>query len=92
MNNLLGRLYKKNITASTVCTRELNWGYESHYSSTELTWDLYVKGGDNVFNAKGRPNEKVKAGTLQTVLLDFQLATTDTSKRPHMDSLQTHKA
>ena len=23
---------------------------ESHCSSTELSWDLYVKGGDNVFN------------------------------------------
>ena len=24
---------------------------ESQCSSTELSWDLYVKGGDNVFNA-----------------------------------------
>ena len=32
-------------------------GSESDYSSTELSWDLYVKGGDNVFNAKGRANE-----------------------------------
>ena len=32
-------------------------GCESDCSSTELSWDLYVKGGDNVFNAKGRANE-----------------------------------
>ena len=29
---------------------------ESQYSFTELSWDLHVKGGDNVFNAKGRAN------------------------------------
>ena len=27
-------------------------GSESQCSSTELSWDLYVKGGDNVFIAK----------------------------------------
>ena len=32
-------------------------GSESQCSSTELSWDLYVKGGDNVVNAEGRPNE-----------------------------------
>ena len=32
-------------------------GSESQCSSTELILDLYVKGGDNVFNAKGMANE-----------------------------------
>ena len=33
------------------------FGSESLCSSTELSWDLYAKGGDNVFNAKGMANE-----------------------------------
>ena len=32
-------------------------GSESQCSSTELSLDLYVKGGVNVFNAKGRAIE-----------------------------------
>ena len=32
-------------------------GSESQCSSIELSWDLYVKCGDNIFNAEGRPNE-----------------------------------
>ena len=32
-------------------------GSNSQCYSTELSWDLYVKSGDNVFTDKGRPNE-----------------------------------
>ena len=32
-------------------------GSASQWSSTELSWDPYVKCGDNVFNAKRRANE-----------------------------------
>ena len=28
-------------------------GSETQCSSTEVSWELYVKGGDNVFNATG---------------------------------------
>ena len=32
-------------------------GSQSQCSSTAPSWDLYVKGGDNTFNAKGRATE-----------------------------------
>ena len=54
------------------------FGSESQCSSTELSWDLYVKGGDNVFNAKGRTNEIAQSWCLAD-LLDIQLPTTGTS-------------
>ena len=50
-----------------------------------------LKGGDNVFNAKCRPNEIGQCWCLAD-LLDFQLETTGTSKRPSMDTRQTHVA
>ena len=53
-------------------------GSESQCSSTELSWYLYVKGGDNVFNAKGRANE-IGQSWCPADLLDFQLPTTGTS-------------
>ena len=31
-------------------------GSESQCSSTATSWDLYVKSGDNIVNAKGRAN------------------------------------
>ena len=46
-------------------------GSESQYASTELNWDFYVKGGDNVLNAKGRANEIGQSRYLAD-LLDFQ--------------------
>ena len=48
------------ITAPTVFHHRFELGTlesESQCSSTELRWDLYFKGGDNVFNAKDRANE-----------------------------------
>ena len=48
------------ITAPTVFQQRFEagtLGSESKCSSTELSWDLYAKGGDNVLNAKGRANE-----------------------------------
>ena len=48
------------ITAPTLFHQRFElgtFGSESLCSSTELSWDLYVKGGDNLFNAKGRANE-----------------------------------
>ena len=66
-------------------------GSESQYSSTELGWDLYVKGGDNVLDAKGRANEIGQSWCLAD-LLDFQLSTTGTSQRPPIDPMQTYVA
>ena len=31
-------------------------GFEYQYSSTAPSWDLYVRSGDNVVNAKARAN------------------------------------
>ena len=45
-------------------------GSESECSSTELSWDLYVKGWDNVFNVKGRANE-IGQSWCPAELLDF---------------------
>ena len=55
-------------------------GSESQGSSTELliSWDLYVKGRDNVSNANGRAKEVVQSWC-PADLLDFQLPTTGTS-------------
>ena len=58
---------------------------ESQCSSTPPNWDLYVKGGDNVVNAKGRANE-IGQSWCPADLLDFQLPTTGTSERPPIDS------
>ena len=66
-------------------------GSEIQGSSTELSWDLYVKGGDNVVNAEGRPNEIGQSWCLAD-LLDFQLVTTGTSQGPPIDPMQTHVA
>ena len=33
----------------------VTFGSESQSFSTEISWDLYMQGGDNVFNSKGRP-------------------------------------
>ena len=44
------------ITAPTVFNQRFELGTlgsESQCSSAEPSWNLYVKGGDNVFNAKG---------------------------------------
>ena len=66
-------------------------GSESKCSSTELKWDLYVKGGDNVFNARGRANEIGQSWCLVN-LLDFQIATTGTIQRLPIGPMQTHVA
>ena len=82
------------ITAPTVFHQRFEPGTfrsESRCSSTELNWDLYVKGGDNVFNAKGRANE-IGQSWCPADLLDFQLPTTGTSQRPPIDPMQTHVA
>ena len=55
------------------------FGYESQCSSTVLSWDMYVKGGDHVFNATGKANEIGQSWCLAD-LLDFQLP--GTSQRP----------
>ena len=64
---------------------------ESQCSSTAPSWDLYLKSGDNVVNAKGRANEMGQSWC-PTDLLDFQLPTTGTSQRRHIDPMQTHVA
>ena len=56
-------------------------GSESQCSSNAPRWDLYVKSGENVVNAKGRVNE-IGQSWCPADLLDFQLPTTDTSQRP----------
>ena len=66
-------------------------GSESKCSSTALSWDLYVKRGDNVVNAEGRANE-IGQIWCPADLLDFQLPTTGTSQRPPIDPMQTHVA
>ena len=95
MNNLLGRLCEFRIFEN-YCTRSFHqrfepWtlGSESQCSSTVPSWDLYVKGGDHVFNATGRANEMGQSWCLAD-LLDFQLPTTGTSQRPPIDPMQTH--
>ena len=48
------------ITAHIVFNQRLEpgtLGSESQFFSTAPTWNLYVKSGDNVVNAKGRANE-----------------------------------
>ena len=66
-------------------------GSESQCSSTALSWDLFVKSGDNVVNAKGRANE-IGQSWCPADLLEFQLPTTGTSQRPPIDPMQTHVA
>ena len=66
-------------------------GSESECSFTELSWHLYVKDGDNVFNAKGRANE-IGLSWCPADLCDFQLPTTATSQRPPIDPMQTNLA
>ena len=63
LDNLLGKLYEFRIFES-YCSHIFNqkseqWtlGSESKCSSTAPSWDLYVKSGDNVVNAKGKANE-----------------------------------
>ena len=80
------------ITAPTVFHNRFEpgtLGSESQCSSTELSWDLYVKGGDNVFNAKSRTNE-IGQSWCPADLLDFQLPTTGTSQRSPIGPMQTH--
>ena len=82
------------ITAPTVFHKRFEpgtLGSESQCSSTEPRWDLYVEGGDNVFNAKGRANE-ISQSWCPADLLDFQLPTTGTSQRPPIGPMQTHVA
>ena len=62
--------------------------YESQCSSTMVSWDLYINGGDIVFNAKGKANE-IGQSWCPADLLDFQLPTTGTSQRPPIDPMQT---
>ena len=72
------------ITAPTVFHKRFEPGIlesESECSSTEPSWDLYVKGGDNVFNAKGRATD-IGQSWCPADLLDFPLPTTYTSQRP----------
>ena len=64
-------------------------GSESQCSSTVLRRDLYVKGGNHVFNANGRANE-IGQSLCYADLLDFQLPTTGTRQRPPIDPMQTH--
>ena len=66
-------------------------GSEYQCSSTAPSWDLYVESGDNVVNAKSRANEIGQSWCLAD-LLAFQLQTTGTSQRPHIDPMQTHVA
>ena len=66
-------------------------GSESQCPSTEPSWDLYVKGGDNVFHAKGRASE-IGQSWCPADLLDFQLPTTGTNQRPPIHPMQTHVA
>ena len=47
-----------------------------------LSWDLYVKGGENVFNTKGKLNEMGQ--------LDFHLGPTGTSWKLPIDVMQIH--
>ena len=66
-------------------------GSESQCSSTAPSWDLHVRSGDNVVNAKGRANE-IGQSWCPADLLDFQLPTSGTSQRPPIDPMQTHVA
>ena len=50
---------------------------------------MNVRGGDNVFNAKGRANE-IGQTWYPAYLLDFHLTTTGNSRRPPIDPMQTH--
>ena len=54
-------------------------GSESQCSSIERRWDMYVKGLDNAFNAKGRANEIGQSLCLADLLV-IQLPTTCTSQ------------
>ena len=64
---------------------------ESQCSSNAPSWDLFVRSGDNVVNAKGRANE-ISQSWCPVDLLDFQLPTTGTSQTPTIDPLETHVA
>ena len=80
------------ITAPTVFHQRFEpgtLGSESQCCSTEPSWDLYVIGGDNEFNAKGRAN-KIGQSWCPADLLDFQLPTTGTSHRPPIGPMHTH--
>ena len=82
------------ITASIVFNQRFEPGAlasGSQCSSTVPSWDLYVKNGDNVVNAKGRANE-IGQSWCPADLLYFQLPTTGTSQRPPIDPMQTHVA
>ena len=84
------------ITAPTVFHQRFEpgtLGSDSQCSSTELSRDLCLKGGDNhnVFNAKGRANA-IGQSWCPADLLDFQLPTTGTSERPPIGPMQTHVA
>ena len=61
-------------------------GSESQCSSTAPSWDLYVKSGHSVVNAEGRANE-IGQSWCPADLLDFQLPTTGTNQRPHIDPM-----
>ena len=66
-------------------------GSGSQCSSTAPSWDLYIRSGDNVVNAKARANS-IGQSWCPADLLDFQLPTTGTSQRPPIDPMQTHVA
>ena len=72
------------ITAPTVFHQRFESGTLGPESTvfTELSWDMYVKGGDNEFDAKGRANE-IGQSWFPADLLGFQLPTTGTSQRSH---------
>ena len=79
------------ITEPTIFHKRFETGTlqsESQCSSTELSWDLYTKGGDNVFNAKGKANEIGQSWCIAD-LLDFQLPTTGTSHQANTCSIGT---
>ena len=66
-------------------------GSEYQCSSTAPSWDLYVRSGDNVVNAKAKANQ-IGQSCCPEYLLDFQLPTTGTSQRPPIDPMQAHVA
>ena len=66
-------------------------GFECKCSSTELSWDLYVKGGDNVLHAKGRANERGQSWCPAGLLaIGFHSPTTGTSQRDDMLNMSFH--
>ena len=81
------------ITAPTVFHQRFEQGTlgsESQCSFTELSRDMHVKGGDNVFNANVKANE-IDQRWCPADIFDFQLPTTGTSPmRTHVALLQQH--